>query len=83
MHISHILEGIHSAVTTHQTPNIVVTPPQEVNDMLHQPSFIPYRDATLLYPSYQHPFSRFYRLHRVLTPEEFEEEENYLYGSSQ
>ena len=61
-------------------PNIVVTPPQDVDEQGSSPQIIKI-DETLLHSRPPRRLPTFCILHKILTDDEFEEEERYLYGS--
>lgn len=77
------VEGIHFILTNPNSPNIVITPPQEENEVLAPPNGTVKKDQLLLYPFRYIPYrpraTSTLKLHRILTDEEFEEEEKYLY----
>ena len=59
-------------------PNIVITPPQDVDEQGSSPQIK--IDETLLHPRRPQHLRIFCILHKILTDDEFEEEERYLYG---
>jgi hypothetical protein len=79
--ISCFFEGIHFILTNPNSPNIVITPPQEKNETLTPAGGTVIKDQLLLHP-FRYRLLSTLKLHRILTNEEFEEEEKYLYHGS-
>ena len=82
-YISCFVKGIHFLLTTENSPNIVITPPEEeISEASPAGRTVTIiKDLMLLHPFYHHTSQKL-QVHRIRTDEEFDIEERYIYGSS-